>query len=96
MTAGKDTADLIYFEQTSSLHLNAIYKQRAKDDMHACTRTHTHTHTHTQHLSLSQVGPRHTHFSVGPTRSKPCFSTQFAENKYRNTSGSKNPTSEDL
>lgn len=37
-TAGKDTADLICFEKTSSLQLNAIYKQRAKD--------YTHIHTH--------------------------------------------------
>lgn len=57
MTAGKDTADLICFEQTSSLKLNAIYNQRAKDD----ALTHKHI--------LSQVGPGHTHFPVTPTGS---------------------------
>lgn len=44
MTAGKDTAGLICFEQPSSLPLKAIYKQRANDDMH--------THTHIAFLSV--------------------------------------------
>ena len=39
VTAGKDTADLICFEQTSGLQLNAIYKQRATDDMYTHTQS---------------------------------------------------------
>ena len=80
VTAGKDTADLICLEQTSSLQLNAIYKQRAKDDMH--TQTHTHS------LSPCPRKDRDTHFPVTPAGSQPCFSSRFAGNKNKNTSGS--------
>lgn len=87
MTAGKDTADLICFQQKSNLQLIAIYVRRAKDDMHTKTCDHG--------LPLSALGRARTS-SVTLAGSQLHFSSCFAEFKNNDTSGCRSLTTEDL
>lgn len=99
MTAGKDTADLICFQQTSSFQLIAIYMQRAKDDMH--TKMYTET-THTHGLPLSVPGTTRKlgwmcFFFLSPWLGhSSVLALALLKNKNNNTSGSRSLTSKDL